>query len=55
MVKGLVINPVFFRQRRLDNLKLMNFTMSVNEDRVEATVHTNGLSYADYDSRSTLH
>lgn len=44
--------PPGHRQRRLDNLKLMNFTMSVNEDRVEATVHTNGLSYADYDSRN---
>lgn len=30
----------------------MNFTMSVNEDKVEALVHTNGLSYAEFDSRN---
>ena len=42
-----------FSQRWYYHLKLMNFTMDVDDEKVEATVHTNGLTYTDFDSRST--
>lgn len=30
----------------------MNYTMSVDEEKVEALVHTSGLHYSDFDSKS---
>ena len=43
---------VYCSQRWHYHLKLMKFTMDVDEEKVEATVHTNGLTYTDFDSRS---
>ena len=41
-------------QLRLDQLKLMNYTMTVDEDKVMATVNTSGLNYSDFDGKSKL-
>ena len=36
----------------MGHLKMMNYSMSVDEEKVEALVHTSGLHYSDFDSKS---
>ncbi|XP_053401602.1 uncharacterized protein LOC123549076 isoform X2 [Mercenaria mercenaria] len=44
--------PPGHSQRRINHLKLMNYSMSVDEEKVEALVHTSGLHYSDFDSKN---
>ena len=38
----------------MNYLKLMNYTMEVDEEKVEARVHTGGLTHADFDYKGML-